>query len=232
QYKRQPSTNLTPADSIFRSTLDNTTIARTPDATSTSISISIKRSKLHSCTLTNSSTRRCTLSNTTLLNVPAARSLDASDSSLSNIRRVRRSEIRHSAVSDSAVRRSTVVDSTVKQGCLLRRSKLDHVTACKSRLKRAVLRDCEASECVIIGTEFTGMRLRFGVWKNGRLVGRIGEGEVVAEEIGEGKKGKDAVPGDAKVERLDYKILQEESESEDESSVSDEEAERPPPYAP
>jgi hypothetical protein len=50
-----------------------------------------------------------------------------------------------------------------------------------------------------------------------------------------GKKGKDvAAAADAKVERLDYKILQEESESEedDESSVSDEEAELPPPYAP
>lgn len=37
-----------------------------------------------------------------------------------------------------------------------------------------------------------------------------------------------------KVERLDYKVLQEESESEDDdkSSVSDEEAELPPPYAP
>jgi beta-galactosidase/beta-glucuronidase len=105
----------------------------------------------------------------------------------------------------------------------------------KSRVKRAVLTDCEVSECVVIGTEFRGMRLRFGVWKNGRLVGRVGDGEVVFEEMDKGKKGKDvAAAADAKVERLDYKILQEESESEedDESSVSDEEAELPPPYAP
>ena len=53
----------------------------------------------------------------------------------------------------------------------------------KSRVKRAVLTDCEVSECVVIGTEFKGMRLRFGVWKNGRLVGKVGEGEVVFEEM-------------------------------------------------
>jgi beta-galactosidase/beta-glucuronidase len=53
----------------------------------------------------------------------------------------------------------------------------------KSRVKRAVLTDCEVSECVVIGTEFRGMRLRFGVWKNGRLVGRVGDGEVVFEEM-------------------------------------------------
>lgn len=56
-----------------------------------------------------------------------------------------------------------------------------------------------------------------------------------------GKKGEsvDAV-ADAKVERLDYKVLQEESESEEDdeeeskSSASDgeREAELPPPYAP
>ncbi|GFG21030.1 hypothetical protein IFM5058_10886, partial [Aspergillus udagawae] len=71
-----------------------------------------------------------------------------------------------------------------------------------------------------------------------RLVGRVGEGEVVFEEIEKGKKDKEvagnAVIRDAKVDRFDYKILEEESESEedDKSSVSDDEAELPPPYAP
>lgn len=74
------------------------------------------------------------------------------------------------------------MDSTVKHS-LLRRSKLDHVTLSQSRVKKAVLKDCEVRECVITGTEFSGMRMRFGVWKNGRLVGRVGEGEVVFEEI-------------------------------------------------
>ncbi|KAH1354088.1 hypothetical protein KXX63_001684 [Aspergillus fumigatus] len=52
---------------------------------------------------------------------------------------------------------------------------------------------------------------------------------------GQGKKDKAvAAAADAKVEKLDYKVLQDESESEeeDESTASDEEAERPPPYAP
>lgn len=125
------------------------------------------------------------------------------------------------------------MDSTVKQS-LLWRSKLNHVDMFKSRVKRAVLTDCEVSECVVIGTEFKGMRLRFGVWKHGVLVGRVGEGEVVFEEM-DGKKDKAvAAAADAKVEKLDYKVLQDESESEeeDESTASDEEAERPPPYAP
>ena len=160
------------------------------------------------------------------------------------------------------------MDSTVKQS-LLWRSKLNHVDMFKSRVKRAVLTDCEVSECVVIGTEFKGMRLRFGVWKHGRLVGRVGEGEVVFEEMdvsplylwsvggeGGGRGGGGGVGGwvysygyipkqghkdkavaaaaQAKVEKLDYKVLQDESESEeeDESTASDEEAERPPPYAP
>lgn len=84
------------------------------------------------------------------------------------------------------------MDSTVKQS-LLWRSKLNHVDMFKSRVKGAVLTDCE------------------------------------------GKKDKAvAAAADAKVEKLDYKVLQDESESEeeDESTASDEEAERPPPYAP
>lgn len=74
------------------------------------------------------------------------------------------------------------MDSTVKHS-LLRRSKLDHVMLSQSRVKRAVLKDCEVTECVVTGSEFSGMRMRYGVWKNGRLVGRVGDGEVVFEEI-------------------------------------------------
>lgn len=53
------------------------------------------------------------------------------------------------------------MDSTVKQS-LLWRSKLNHVDMFKSRVKRAVLTDCEVSECVVIGTEFKGDAVK--VW--------------------------------------------------------------------
>ena len=54
----------------------------------------------------------------------------------------------------------------------------------RSKLRRATLKECDVEDCIILRTEFKGMKLRNGVWKNGRLVGCVeGKGEVVAVSL-------------------------------------------------
>lgn len=56
----------------------------------------------------------------------------------------------------------------------------------RSKLRRVALRQCDVDNCVITRTEFTGMRLRNGIWRNGRFVGPVdgmGEVEVVADSL-------------------------------------------------
>jgi uncharacterized protein YjbI with pentapeptide repeats len=178
---------LTPADRIHRSDLDTVKIfGKTfpEDSGSTAISPSntvILRSTLSHCILTNSNARRCSLSNCELIEVSSAQSTNANDSKFDNVDSIRRSFVKNSIVTDrSSLNRSDISGSSVTDHSYLRRSKLDNVRLSRTQLKRSVLRDCDVSNCIIIKTDFTGLVLCHGFWKNGKLVGRVGENEVVA----------------------------------------------------
>lgn len=76
--------------------------------------------------------------------------------------------------------RSQAKDSVVSRSSVSRGS-LEKSRVLRSRVRKSRLKDCEVSDCVIVNTDFRGMVLRNGVWRNGRLVGccRAGEGEGV-----------------------------------------------------
>lgn len=49
----------------------------------------------------------------------------------------------------------------------------------ESRVQRCKLVDCDVVCCVLVKTDFEGMVVRNGVWKDGVLVGKVREGEEV-----------------------------------------------------
>ncbi|KAE8374962.1 hypothetical protein BDV26DRAFT_268851 [Aspergillus bertholletiae] len=177
---------LTAADSIHRSKLDSVTVFRKPsleNSTITPISpgnTAIHRSKLRHTVITNSYLNRCKLTNCELADVCSAKSLDANDSRFDHVDSIRRTSVQTSTVmGQSTLNRCKVTRSFVTDKSHLRRDQLEDVRIARSQVERSELRNCHVSDCVIIRTDFTGMSLRFGVWKNGKLVGRVGDNEVI-----------------------------------------------------
>ncbi|KAL4768731.1 hypothetical protein BDW60DRAFT_196830 [Aspergillus nidulans var. acristatus] len=151
----------------------------TPDPTPNRITL--KRSKITTSTLTNSSLHRATITSSSLSNIPRARSVTATNSTLDNVSRLRRVDLSNTTVTEqSAMARSQAKDSVVS-GSSVSRGSLEKSRVLRSRVRKSQLRDCEVSDCVIVNTDFRGMVLRNGIWRNGKLVGccRAGEGEGV-----------------------------------------------------
>jgi uncharacterized protein YjbI with pentapeptide repeats len=97
---------------------------------------------------------------------------------------MRRVQVMNSTVTDgSAMARSEARDSVVAESAVYR-STLEKSRVVKSRVKRSRLKDCDITDCVILNTDFTGMVLRNGVWRNGKLVGSVGEGVAAATKDG------------------------------------------------
>lgn len=154
--------NLTSASKISHSTLNHVVVGLMPDGPA---SARIKHSNLGHSTLTDvASVNHSRVSNSQLATLPSVRAT-ITNSSVSDCERVKRAEIKGSNV------RSTE----------LKWAKLDSTRAAKSKLRRAVLKDCDVENCVISRSEFTGMRLRNGVWKHGKLIGRV---DGVESEVG------------------------------------------------
>ncbi|KAL5357357.1 hypothetical protein BJX96DRAFT_144330 [Aspergillus floccosus] len=221
--------NLTPADIIRSSKLNAVTITAKPLDDASNIqsprTTSILRSDISHSMLSRVSARHSTITNSTLTNVASARHLDAKGSRFENVHSVRRSEVIDSTVTGrSSITRSRVRASVIADGSSIRRSSLDSVQIAASRVKRSKLRDCDVRNCIIRRTDFKGVVLRNEVWKNGRLVGRIGASNL--NETVDGSKGEKVVTKEAKV------WMQDESESEvsDNESVLEKD-DSPPPYS-
>lgn len=140
----------------------------------------IIRSDLHDCTVTNTWVKRCTFKGCVLSNVRSHRST-ARNSQLCDLNSFNRNEATDSVIQDqSYVWRTSLKKSAVRETSDLRRSTLVGTDVSNSKLRKATLHDCDVTDCVISGTNFKGMILKYGVWKKGNLVGRIGNREVVA----------------------------------------------------
>lgn len=173
-------TNLTSSSRISHSSLDHVEVSlssQTGTGTSsqchgTRDATAIKHSSIESSSLTN---------------VGRVNHFKATSSALSNLCSVSRTSIERSSVTGDkdggeTIKRADIRDSTLT-GTEIRRCKLYSVRAERSKLHRAVLKDCDVVDCVILRTELKGMRLRNGVWKNGRLIGSVGGGEVTAVSL-------------------------------------------------
>lgn len=93
--------------------------------------------------------------------------------------------VSNSTVADgSALSRCKAKDSVVSSSAVYKGSiEKSHVAG--SRLRRTKLKECDVRDCVIVNTDFRGMVLRNGVWKDGVLVGCFGgsEGVVVNGKV-------------------------------------------------
>ncbi|KAJ6172706.1 hypothetical protein N7470_001773 [Penicillium chermesinum] len=133
---------------------------------------SITRCELRNCAVTSSNLKRSTFTDCALS--------AASKSHLHDVYAVERSDLSHSAVTGrSAVHRSTVISSTVRDASSVKRSSVTNSLVLKGELWRATVTDCDIGDCIIHRSEFTGVILKYGVWKRGKLVGRIGNREPV-----------------------------------------------------
>ncbi|KAJ5625440.1 hypothetical protein N7510_001749 [Penicillium lagena] len=140
----------------------------------------IIRSELHDCTVSNAWVKRCTFKGCVLSNVRSHRST-ARNSQLHDLDSFNSNDATDSVIQDqSYVWRTTLKKSAAREASDLRRSTLVGTAVSNSRLRKATLRDCDVTDCIISGTNFKGMILKYGVWKKGNLVGRIGNREVIA----------------------------------------------------
>jgi uncharacterized protein YjbI with pentapeptide repeats len=140
----------------------------------------IIRSDLQDCAVTNTWVKRCTFKGCVLSNVRSHRST-ARNSQLRDLNSFNRNDATDSVIQDqSYVWRTSLKKSAAREASDLRRSTLVGTTVSNSRLHKATLHDCDVTDCVISGTNFKGMILKYGVWKKGNLVGRIGDREVIA----------------------------------------------------
>ncbi|GAB1194045.1 hypothetical protein APSETT444_003284 [Aspergillus pseudonomiae] len=227
--------DLTPADTIHRSELDTVNVFRKSFPGSSGVTplspanTTIRRSKISHTVIANSYVRRCKLTNCELVNVCSAKSLDANGSRFDTVRSIRgHTSVQNSTVTgQSTLNRSKVHGSSVMDESCIRRSHLEGVRVARSRVKRSKLQNCDVSDCVIIRTDFTGMTLRHGVWKNGKLVGRVGDSEVVMVT----QDGRNI--GHVSSEKLvtqDAKAWDPDSDGSDKESLNSDDL--PPPYQP
>lgn len=141
----------------------------------------IVRCSLQSCTIINSSVKRCSLNDCILSNVEYASRSTAKTSNFQDVALMKRSAITESVLQGrSSVKRSTLKKAVIMDQCDLKRSTITGTTILKSQIERASLTDCDVAECVVSRSDFKGMILKYGVWKKGILVGRIGDREPVA----------------------------------------------------
>lgn len=80
----------------------------------------------------------------------------------------------------TSVRRSKAKASTLENGSVVWRSVVTGSTVSHSQICRATLADCDVEECVISRSNFKGVTLKYGVWKDGRFVRGIDGREPVA----------------------------------------------------
>ncbi|KAL2870384.1 uncharacterized protein BJX67DRAFT_282341 [Aspergillus lucknowensis] len=222
--------NLSHADRIHRSSLSSVTVIKNPHSAPKETAC-LKRCVVANSTLSHTTARRCKVNGSTLHNVRAARSLQATNSTLDDVSSMRRVNVVNSTVTNhSAMARSEASDSVVSASAIYR-STLEKSRVVNSRVKKSRLRDCEVSDCVILNTDFRGMVLRNGVWKNGKLVGSCGETVVALSQ--DGKKVDLPTKVEENPEVWMQGLASETWSSDCDDSDSDEETEDlPPPYKP
>ncbi|KAL4804391.1 hypothetical protein BDV18DRAFT_162153 [Aspergillus unguis] len=235
--------HLSSADTISRCTIDSSKIARNdPKGHPDPGRLALKRSKISTSTLSNTSLTKSDVERSMLSNVPFARSVDVKGSTIENTSRLRRVTVTNSTVSDqSAMARSQVKDSVVIASALSRAS-VEKSRVTGSRARKSTLKNCQVTDCEIVNTDFQGMVLRNGIWRNGRLIGCFHAGE--ADVVVNGQKM--AIPKSEKCPPSERWQGVSESESSDclnsESDVDDDdgrveveqknEKDLPPPYTP
>lgn len=169
--------NLNGSSHLERSTLTDVTVKSYNKNTRSN---HIERSQLNCCTVAGAYIARCQLTNTSITGSDHIERVEARDTQFVSARHVERSVCEESLVlGKSCAQRSTVKNSVIADSSWVERSEVHGTVMTRSRVERSVLNDCEVMDCQIEKTNFEGMTLKYGIWKDGDLVGRTCKEEEV-----------------------------------------------------
>lgn len=172
--------NLSTTDSIARSDLRNCTLRAEQEKDR----VHIKRSTIKNTVVHNSALKRATLTDSNVSNVQYGKHLTGQNAQLSEVK-----NLKHITITDSSIRQSNSIkwtklrNSDVVQALSLKRAKLDRTRAVNSQISSSTLEDCEVRDAIIDHCRFKGLLLENGIWKNGNLVGRTSDREVIVRSI-------------------------------------------------
>lgn len=205
-------TNLSDSTTIDRSSLSDTSItnevskvgegsgnnAGSTDKTKRSKGVYIERSTIQlSQIISPSSVERSVLSACTVQPKSKIGRTTARATKFVNAKFVERSELTNSYVlGQSVIERSTLFDSVIADNTRVERTETHSAVISRSRVERSKITDCDIKDCTIERTDFNGMILQYGIWKNGDLVGRTSnEHEVVIKPREKSPTSSDALRG-------------------------------------
>lgn len=141
----------------------------------------ITRSNLRNCAVTSSYVKRSTFGDCVLVQVGSASRATGKKSHFHSVTSVKRSEVTESTLLEkSSAHRSTIKTSTVRDASTITTSTVTGSTISHSQLRRAKVKNCDVEDCIISRSSFEGMVLKYGVWKRGQLIGKVGDKEPVA----------------------------------------------------
>ncbi|PLB50936.1 hypothetical protein P170DRAFT_508997 [Aspergillus steynii IBT 23096] len=162
-------TSLTTTDTISRSDIRGTIFGNLSD-TPPHPRTRVTRSTITDSQVASSVVRRSTVQRSQLSVATVKRSTvisgDIVQSSLS------RSTVNGGEIDSSTLSRSTAQGAQIKRSQMARSTAVSGVME-DSRLMRGAVRNCEVKECVLVGSSFEGMVVKYGVFRYGRLVGKI-----------------------------------------------------------
>jgi len=218
--------NLSTADSLARSDLRNCTLRAEHEKDR----VHIKRSTIKNTVVHNSTLKRTTLTDSNLSSVKYGKRLTGQNAQLSEVK-----NLKHITITDSSIRQSNSIkwtklrNSDVVQALSLKRAKLDRTRAVNSQISSSTLEDCEVRDAIIDHCSFKGLLLENGIWKNGNLVGRTSDREVIVRSIQDSDTRSSSNPSQGEVINfrtrnvpiLNHKQLDSDSDNDSISSASE-----------
>lgn len=148
----------------------------------------IRRCKIALSSVTESHLQRSSVTNSTLATLPSVKWSHITDSVLTNILTLKRAKLDSATVSNAVyIRRATITNSTISDAIRIKKATAQNSSLRRvPLLERSTIKNCVVSDCIIYKTDFEGMVLENGIWKGGRLVGRVDQRREVVVRALEG----------------------------------------------
>lgn len=105
-----------------------------------------------------------------------------------NILTLKRAKVESATVSNVVyIRRATIIASTISDVIRIKKATItDSLLRRVALLERSTIKNCVVNDCIIYKTDFEGMVLENGIWRDGCLVGRVDQSKEVVVRALEG----------------------------------------------
>lgn len=105
-----------------------------------------------------------------------------------NILTLKRAKIESATVSNVMyIRRATIIASTITDAIRIKKATItDSLLRRVALLERSTIKNCVVNDCIIYKTDFEGMMLENGIWRDGCLVGRVDQSKEIVVRALEG----------------------------------------------